>query len=131
MKINLKWNTYDDLDLHVIDPDGVEICYSAKEHRCQNILGKLDIDANAGGNRTRIPQENIFWEEGKNAPIGRYKVFVVYYSKKDTVDEIPFTVTVYPEKGNPKVFTDSLRVVKDQRNIVEFNYTENGISYNL
>lgn len=131
LKINLKWNTYDDLDLHVIDPDDVEICYSAKEHRCQNILGKLDIDANAGGNLTRIPQENIFWEEGKNAPIGRYKVFVVYYSKKDTVDEIPFTVTVYPEKGNPKVFTDSLRVVKDQRNIVEFNYTENGISYNL
>lgn len=129
LKVNLKWNTYDDLDLHVIDPDGVEIYYSSKEHLCQGILGKLDIDANAGSSNTRTPQENIFWEDGKNAPLGRYKVFVEYYAKKDTFAEVPFTVTVYPDKGQSKVFTGIMYNTKDKRNIIEFDYTENGISY--
>lgn len=129
LKVNLKWNTYDDLDLHVIDPDGFEIYYSAKEHRCQDVLGKLDIDANAGMSHTRTPQENIFWEDGKNAPLGRYKVFVVYYAKKDTFAEVPFTVTVYPDKGQSKVFTGIMHNAKDMSNIVDFDYTENGISY--
>ena len=129
LKVNLKWNTYDDLDLHVIDPDGVEIYYSSREHRCQDVLGKLDIDANAGSSHTRTPQENIFWEEGKNAPLGRYKVFVVYFAKKDSFTAVPFTVTVYPDKGQSKVFTGIMFNAKDRRNIVDFDYTENGISY--
>jgi len=129
LKVNLKWNTYDDLDLHVIDPDGVEIYYSSKEHRCQDVLGKLDIDANAGSSHTRTPQENIFWEDGKNAPLGRYRVFVEYYAKKDTFAEVPFTVTVYPDKGQSKVFTGIMYNAKDKRDIVVFDYSENGISY--
>ena len=129
LKVNLKWNTYDDLDLHVIDPDGVEIYYSSKEHRCQDVLGKLDIDANAGSSHTRTPQENIFWEDGKNAPLGRYMVFVEYYAKKDTFAEVPFTVTVYPDKGQSKVFTGIMYNAKDKRDIVVFDYSENGISY--
>ena len=129
LKINLKWGTYDDLDLHVVDPDGVEIYYSSKEHICQGVLGKLDIDANAGSSLTKTPQENIFWEEGKNAPLGRYKVSVVLYKKRDTLDRIPFTVTIYPEKGVSKVFTDVVQYDKDSKSIIEFDYTENGISY--
>lgn len=129
LKVNLKWNTYDDLDLHVIDPDGVEIYYGSREHRCQDVLGKLDIDANAGSSHTRTPQENIFWEDGKNAPLGRYKVFVVYFAKKDSFTEVPFTVTVYPDKGQSKVFTGIMYNANDRKNIVDFDYTENGISY--
>lgn len=129
LKVNLKWNTYDDLDLHVIDPDGVEIYYGSREHRCQDVLGKLDIDANAGSSHTRTPQENIFWEDGKNAPLGRYKVFVVYFAKKDSFTEVPFTITVYPDKGQSKVFTGIMYNANDRRNIVDFDYTENGISY--
>ena len=129
LKVNLKWNTYDDLDLHVIDPDGVEIYYGSREHRCQDVLGKLDIDANAGSSHTRTPQENIFWEDGKNALLGRYKVFVVYFAKKDSFTEVPFTVTVYPDKGQSKVFTGIMYNANDRKNIVDFDYTENGISY--
>lgn len=129
LKVNLKWNTYDDLDLHVIDPDGVEIYYGSREHYCQGVLGKLDIDANAGSSHTRTPQENIFWEDGKNAPLGRYKVFVVYFAKKDSFTEVPFTVTVYPDKGQSKVFTGIMYNESDRRDIVDFDYTGNGISY--
>ena len=124
MKINLKWNTYDDLDLHVFDPDGFEIYYGKKQHQCQEVLGQLDIDANAGSSHTRTPQENIFWEDGKNAPVGHYRVSVVYFSKKDTFNSVPFTVTVYPGKGETKVFTGIVYNAKDRREIIEFDYSE-------
>ena len=129
LKINLKWNTIDDLDLHVIDPDGIEIYYKLKEHRCNGVLGQLDVDANASAPYTKYPQENIFWEYGKQAPIGHYKVFVELYSKRDIADDINFTVTIYPEKGESKVFTGTAKVDKAHCDIVEFNYTDNGISY--
>lgn len=129
LKINLKWNTYDDLDLHVFDPDGFEIYYGEKQHQCQEVLGQLDIDANAGSSHTRTPQENIFWEDGKNAPVGHYRVSVVYFSKKDTFNSVPFTVTVYPGKGESKVFTGIVYNAKDRREIIEFDYSEKGISY--
>lgn len=129
LKINLKWNTIDDLDLHVFDPSGYEIYYAQKEHDCDGVKGQLDVDANASSPYTRTPQENIFWEEGKNAPIGRYKVQVVLYSKRDNVNTIPFTVTIYPDKGDTKTFIGKVEVEKSPKDIVVFDYSENGISY--
>ena len=129
LKINLKWNTTDDLDLHVIDPDGIEISYKSKEHRCNGVLGQLDVDANASAPYTKCPQENIFWEYGKQAPLGHYIVFVELFSKRDIFDNINFTVTIYPEKGESKVFTGTAKVNKTHCDIIEFDYTDNGISY--
>lgn len=130
LKVNLKWNTIDDLDLHVFDPSGFEIYYSAKEHVCDGVKGQLDIDANAASNTAiRTPQENIYWEEGKNAPIGKYKVQVVLFNKRDNIDKIPYTVTIYPGKGEVKTFTGKIEAIKAPQEIVIFEYTENGISY--
>ncbi len=129
LKVNLKWNTTDDLDLHVIDPSGFEIYYSNKEHICDGVKGQLDIDANARSPYTRSPQENIFWEEGKNAPIGLYKVKVVLYKKRDIIDRIPFTVTVYPDRGEVKTIPGIIGEDTHCKEIIEFKYTENGISY--
>ena len=129
LKINLKWNTIDDLDLHVIDPSGFEIYYAKKENVCEGVKGQLDVDANAGEPYTRLPQENIYWEEGKNAPLGQYKVKVALYRKRDSIDKIPFTVTVYPDKGEVKTipgYVGSGITIKD---IVVFEYSENGINY--
>ena len=129
LKINLKWNTTDDLDLHVFDPDGFEIYYNEKEHVCNGVKGQLDIDANAATPYTRTPQENIYWEEGKNAPIGKYKVQVVLFNKRDNVENIPFTVTIYPDKGETRTFTGRINAVKIPKDIVNFDYSENGIKY--
>jgi hypothetical protein len=129
LKINLKWNTIDDLDLHVIDPSGFEIYYAKKENVCEGVKGQLDIDANAGEPYTRIPQENIYWEEGKNAPIGKYKVKVVLYRKRDTIDKIPFTVTIYPDKGEVKTIPGYVGNGITKKEIVDFEYSENGITY--
>lgn len=129
LKINLKWNTTDDLDLHVFDPDGFEIYYNEKEHVCNGVKGQFDIDANAATPYTRTPQENIYWEEGKNAPIGKYKVQVVLFNKRDNVENIPFTVTIYPDKGETRTFTGRINAVKIPKDIVDFDYSENGIKY--
>lgn len=76
VQIQLIWNDTNDLDLHVIDPNGDEISF---EQRMSPSGGKLDVDANAGCNgTTSSPRENVFWPTGA-APIGTYNVSVVYY----------------------------------------------------
>ena len=42
---------------------------------------------------------------------------------------IPFTVTVYPDKGETKIFTEKVGVEKTPKDIVCFEYSENGITY--
>lgn len=127
LKINLKWNTYDDVDLHVYDPSNNHIYYKEKSKTCQGVTGQLDVDANAGSGKTLTPQENIFWED--KAPIGHYKVDVNMFSLRSGLDNIPFTLTVIPEIGEPKTFTNSLKRNKETIHVVEFDYTDNGIVY--
>lgn len=127
LKITLKWATTDDLDLHVFDPSSQEIYYSQKTQTCQGVIGRLDVDANAGSPYTVSPVENIYWEG--TAPIGKYKVMVVLYSKRSSLSAIPFTVTIYPDKGISKVFTKEISSSKENVSIVEFNYSDNGIEY--
>lgn len=128
LKINLKWQTIDDVDLHVYDPSGNHIYYGDKTKECQGAVGKLDVDANAGSAYTTNPQENIFWDS--KAPLGHYKVNVVLYTKRSGVSEIPFTVTIIPECGSPKMLTNKLLSQKQIINLIEFDYTEEGIKYN-
>ena len=115
--------------MHVIDPSGFEIYYGAKKNICNGVLGELDIDANVSEPYTRTPQENIYWEGNKKAPIGDYKVKVHLYNKRDNFDNIPFTVTIYSEKGEPRIFTDKVNESSKVKEIVCFQYTEEGIRY--
>lgn len=127
LRINLKWATTDDLDLHVTDPDNVKIYFSSKQHICQGSLGQLDVDANAGSPYCETPQENIYWED--EAPIGKYKVAVHLYAKRSGNNRIPFIVTIIPGKGEPKTFAKWLETEKDIREIIEFEYNSEGITY--
>ena len=127
LKITLKWATTDDLDLHVFDPSNQEIYYSQKTQTCQGAIGKLDVDANAGSPYTVSPVENIYWDG--TAPIGKYKVMVVLFNKRSSLSTIPFTVTIYPDKGISKVVTKEISGAKENVSIVEFNYSDIGIEY--
>lgn len=127
LKITLKWATTDDLDLHVFDPSGQEIYYKQKNQTCQGVIGRLDVDANASSPYTVTPVENIYWED--TAPIGKYKVAVVLYCKRSSLSAIPFTVTIYPNKGISRIFTKEISSTKENVSIVEFNYSDNGIEY--
>jgi hypothetical protein len=74
VQISLVWFNENDLDLHCIDPNGEEISY---RHPRSASGGELDVDANREGRPiTTTPVENIYW---KNAPRGRYRVFVNHY----------------------------------------------------
>jgi len=96
-RINLKWNTEDDLDLHLILPNGTidtdnDIYYSHLKSEYNGGICSLDHDAipkNAGEN----PQENIIWEN--KLPDGQYEVIVKLYSKKSTQNRIPFSITAF------------------------------------
>lgn len=127
LKINLKWSTIDDVDLHVYDPSNNHIYYGDKVKLCQGVTGQLDVDANAGGTYTTTPQENIFWNE--KAPLGHYKVDVNMFNKRSNCTNVNFVVTIIPEIGESKIYTGALKYNKETVNLLEFDYTENGISY--
>ena len=52
LRCSLAWSNYDDLDLHVVEPNNLEIYYS---NRIGRSGGKLDVDENAGYGKTRKP----------------------------------------------------------------------------
>ena len=122
LRINLQWKSFDDLDLHVYDPDNNHIFYSSKQATCQNSLGQLDVDANAGSKsdtHTQSPQENIFWEQ--EAPEGNYKIEVNHYSKNE-LDNVPFVLTIIPEFGQPKAYTGRVVGEKSTVTVATFSY---------
>ncbi len=106
-RINLKWDTKDDLDLHLLLPDGViggkdDIYYSNKQVEYMGGRCFLDHDA-IPANGDLNPQENIIWEN--KLPDGEYDVKVKLYSKQSNLSRIPFSVTVFAGKYvEPAVF---------------------------
>lgn len=75
---SLSWFTPDDLDLHIVTPDGDEINFQ----RRKAAGGELDVDmcvhgrphGKARGTCTEQPVENIVFSD--DAPQGRFKVYV-------------------------------------------------------
>ena len=106
-RINLKWDTKDDLDLHLLLPNGVidgqnDIYYSNKQVEYMGGRCFLDHDA-IPANGDINPQENIIWEN--KLPDGEYDVKVKLYSKLSNLSRIPFSITVFAGKYvNPEVF---------------------------
>jgi hypothetical protein len=89
IRASLLWNTFDDLDLHVVTPAGEEIYYGNKVASCG---GELDVDRNAGRRETRKPIENTRWPKGTAHP-GKYHVFVRNYAyHDDEMGDVPFKV---------------------------------------
>ena len=79
IQFSLVWDNYNDFDLHVVTPSGERISYLRPRSRCG---GHLDVDMNAGGKMSNEPVENVYWDV-KKAPRGTFKVYVVYYARRD------------------------------------------------
>lgn len=86
--VTLIWDNVNDIDLHIICPNGQRISYQAMT----GCSGRLDVDANGGGPQTRNPVENISW--GTNAPPGTYRVEVHHYANHGAPDPTPYRVRV-------------------------------------
>lgn len=77
LRCSLSWNNIDDLDIHVLQPNGETICYHNKRSRTG---GMLDIDMNMGGRLSEEPVENVYWN---SKPLeGIYEVLVNNYTKR-------------------------------------------------
>ena len=98
LTISLMWHNTDDLDLHVINPNGEHICYNARKDEC---TGELDVDMNNAqehGNRiTQEPVENAYWQD---PPKGRYEIFVTNASQKDERERPRDYVVRVKQPGN-------------------------------
>lgn len=91
LRVSLSWSNYDDLDLHVIEPNRFEIYYGSKVSR--DTGGNLDVDMNAGMGTTRTPVENIVYPSKSRMLEGDYKVVVNNFRKRETID-VGFTVQI-------------------------------------
>ncbi|MDJ0954835.1 MAG: hypothetical protein QNJ81_14250, partial [Acidimicrobiia bacterium] len=75
VQATLRWSGDADLDLHVIDPEGVEIFY---ENARSPSGGLLDVDMVPDCGEAGTNVENVFWPEGGSIP-GLYQAFVYHY----------------------------------------------------
>lgn len=88
LRVSLGWYNKDDLDLHVIEPNGNRIYYANKIGRTG---GQLDVDMNAWGNYVRDAVENIRWLS--RVQDGVYLVEVNNFNRREAIDQ-GFTLEV-------------------------------------
>ena len=120
IQISLSWHNYNDLDLHCIDPAGVEIFFG--NHISARTGGELDIDQNAHLPYNNVPVENIYWPLG-GAPAGLYRISVVYYSPHSDINETAFLVrTVVQGKTNYFRSTISYSGMRERKAVCNLRY---------
>ena len=102
LQVSLLWDQLDDVDLHLLEPDGNEIYYGRRRSYTEEyeILGELDLDSNAGCGIDEINNENITYEN--DPPAGTYYVAVDLWSKCGSSSKpgATYSVTVH-YKGAP------------------------------
>ncbi len=115
IQISLIWNSYDDLDLHCIDPSAEEIYFGNKR---SSSGGELDVDMNAGSANSNQPIENIFWPK-RGAPRGNYKIYVKFYRKKSTLTKVAFKIAINI-KGEIRKYDGVIELEGQKREITQF-----------
>jgi len=119
VKVTLRWNSLNDLDLFVTDPSGNTISYMQTAVRSG---GKLDVDSNdrCAKRVTDTPVENIYWPLSA-APRGRYQVKVTfsYLCGSSPLSEA-YTVSVLVD-GNISETTGIADVVGTQKLVSVFS----------
>lgn len=121
LRTSLSWHNADDLDLHVIEPNGNRIYYGSK---FSSTTGNLDVDMNAYGIQDDVnPVENTVWTDENKMREGRYAVSVNLFSSRRKGD-LGFTVEL-EFAGQTWQFTSNDNQSKE---VVVFEYTKaNGI----
>ena len=83
LEIALSWDLYNDIDLHVIQPDSQEIYWG---NRTSSQGGYLDLDSNPGCGLDSINNEHVIYPDTVVIPTGEYIVKVDYYQQCDYSD---------------------------------------------
>jgi hypothetical protein len=77
LQISCSWDQPNDIDLHLVEPNGQEIYYG---NDISNNFGFLDVDSNAGCSIDNINNENITYGDTAIVENGNYIVRVDLYS---------------------------------------------------
>jgi hypothetical protein len=115
LRISLSWYNYDDLDLHVHEPQG-RGRYAFDHIYFRNKKGwtggTLDVDMNAGHGTTREAVENVVWST--EMPDGAYRIVVNNYNQRETSD--PGFVIEVENAGKLSHFSYN-KIVRGQQDI--------------
>ena len=121
LRCSLQWYNYDDLDLHIFEPQNSHVYYS---HKTSNITNaRLDVDENAGSGKTRDAVENIIYPYNHNMIEGTYTLKVHNYSLRERID---FGFTVEVEFGGEINTLTYDKLVNDGEyiTVATFNYNK-------
>ena len=114
----LAWFNTDDLDFHMIEPDGNEI-YFGNKGRMSRCGGMLDVDMNAFSGLTTTPVENIFYSNKNKMKEGVYQLKVHNYNKRNSTD-VGFVVEV--EILGEKYVFEHPKAVRDHETVEVFSF---------
>ncbi len=92
LRCSLSWFNYDDLDLHMVEPEGYKIFYQNRG-RLSPSGGTLDVDMNAGSGSVRDAVENIVYPDRNKMKEGLYILQVNNFFRRESID-VGFDVEV-------------------------------------
>jgi hypothetical protein len=104
VQATLRWSSSADLDLHVTEPGGIEIYFSAPGPTPTG--GQLDVDSNVNC----VPEsgvENVFWPDG-GAPAGDYVVAVNGFNVGSECGGGDYELTIKVSGQDDQVITDTV-----------------------
>lgn len=128
LRVNLSWNTTDDLDLHITSETGKTINYQNKILEHNGSIGRLDVDANASEPIISNPQENVNWDI---IPSGKHIVSVHFYRSREASEKTPFTIFI--ENGDDSRLYNSYvesTGVNQTREVLEFELKDGVLIFN-
>ncbi len=94
LQVSLSWDQANDVDLHLIEPNGFEIYYG---DATSSNGGILDLDSNAACSIDNVNNENITYSDTSVVEAGEYIVNIDLWSNCAIPDNTSYYVTAYYE----------------------------------
>lgn len=120
VQIALAWDLLDDVDLHLLTPEGKRVYYGKTILRhpdTREVYAELDVDSNAACDIDAINKENIYLN---GAPIGVYTVYVHLYEKCERLPaEINYSLNVYADNESLQLSDKMSGVLVDRNDYFE------------
>jgi hypothetical protein len=117
----LAWDYADDLDFHMIEPNGHRIYYGHRGQHSPN-GGMLDVDANGMDGQRANPVENIFYSKLSRMREGSYALEVNNFSRRS--DGVGFEVEIDIQGTVHRMGYAKVLKSKDTIKIAELRYTK-------
>ena len=92
LQVSCSWNRLNDVDLHLVEPNGEEIYYGDS---VSDSGGELDVDSNAACIIDEINNENITYSEEDVVQNGEYIVRVDFYESCNISEDTNYLIVAY------------------------------------